>query len=90
MEEEPGGGHAPTLGAPNVAWLASSTGEGGQLLDDDAEDDDAEGVADLAASDLPASDVAVLDLPASDFEPPLSEDVPEVDDAESDLRESVR
>ena len=47
-------------------------------------------VSDLAELDLPVSDLPVSDLPVSDLVPLLSEDVPEADDAASDLRESVR
>jgi hypothetical protein len=85
MDEQTGGGHAPTLGSRTLAWRASSTGDGDQLVDDEVEDDDVEGVA-----ALPESDLAELDFPVSDLVALLSEDVPEVDDPESDLRESVR
>ena len=66
MDEQTGGGHAPTLGASTLAWRASSTGEGDQLVDDDVE-----GVAALPESalpelDLPESDLAEPDLPVSD------------------------
>jgi hypothetical protein len=72
-----------------------STGDGDQLVDDDVEGVAALPESDLAGldfpvSDLPVSDLPVSDLPVSDLVPLLSEDVPEVDDPESDLRESVR
>ena len=100
MDEQTGGGHAPTLGSRALAWRALSTGDGDQLVDDDVEgvaalpESDLAGldfpVSDLPVSDLPVSDLPVSDLPVSDLVPLLSEDVPEVDDPESDLRESVR
>ena len=100
MDEQTGGGHAPTLGAGTLARRASSTGEGDQLVDDDVEgvaalpeSDLAEPdlpVSDLAEPDLPVSDLPVSDLLVSDLVPLLSEDVPDADDPESPLRESVR
>jgi hypothetical protein len=87
MDEQAGGGHAPTLGASTLAWRASSTGDGDQLVDDD---EDVEGVAALPESDFPELDLTVSDFPVSDLVPLLSEDVPDVDDPESPLRESVR
>jgi hypothetical protein len=67
-----------------------STGDGDQLVDDDVEGVAALPESDLAGLDFPVSDLPVSDLPVSDLVALLSEDVPEVDDPESDLRESVR
>ena len=90
MDEQTGGGHASTLGAGTLARRASSTGKGDQLVDGDVEGVAALPESDLAEPDLPVSGLLVSDLPVSDLVPLLSEDVPDADDPESPLRESVR